>query len=98
MARFAEVYGDRSHRIEAINHLDRKLRVLDVKLADAHAKVLDESDARFAYDRAAVAHQLSTFIRPARSGLPLCPGPKNKHLAGKVALGATPLGIRGVVE
>lgn len=56
MARFAEVYGDRFHRIEAISRIDGKLRVLDFKLADVRAKVLDESDARFAYDRAAVAY------------------------------------------
>lgn len=54
MARFAEAYGDQFHRIEAISRIDRKLRVLDLKLADVRAKVLNESDARFAYDRAAV--------------------------------------------
>ncbi|MEW2011151.1 DEAD/DEAH box helicase family protein [Microbacterium sp. NPDC078814] len=54
MARFAEAYGDRFHRIEAISRIDGKLRVLDLKLADVRAKVLNESDARFAYDRAAV--------------------------------------------
>ncbi len=56
MARFAEVYGDRFHRIEAISRIDGKLRVLDFKLAEVRAKVLNESDARFAYDRAAVAY------------------------------------------
>lgn len=56
MARFAEVYGDRFHRIEAISRIDGKLRVLDFKHADVRAKVLNESDARFAYDRAAVAY------------------------------------------
>ncbi|MDH5134275.1 MULTISPECIES: DEAD/DEAH box helicase family protein [unclassified Microbacterium] len=54
MARFAEAYGDQFHRIEAISRIDGKLRVLDLKLADVRAKVLNESDARFAYDRAAV--------------------------------------------
>lgn len=56
MARFAEVYGDQFHRIEAISRIDGSLRVLDFKLADVRAKVLNESDARFAYDRAAVAY------------------------------------------
>lgn len=54
MARFAEVYGDHFHRIEAISRIDGKLRVLDFKLAEVRAKVLDHSDARFAYDAAAV--------------------------------------------
>ena len=56
MARFAEVYGDQFHRVEAISRIDGKLRVLDFKVADVRAKVLNESDARFAYDRAAVAY------------------------------------------
>lgn len=56
MARFAEIYGDRFHRIEAISRIDGKLRVLDFKIADVRAKVRDESDARFAYDRASVAY------------------------------------------
>lgn len=54
MARFAEVYGDRFHRIEAISRIDGKLRVLDFKLPEVRSKVLDHSDARFAYDAAAV--------------------------------------------
>jgi type III restriction enzyme len=56
MARFAEVYGDRFHRIESISRIDGELRVLDFKLAEVRAKVLAESDARFAYDRAAVGY------------------------------------------
>ncbi|WP_448389524.1 DEAD/DEAH box helicase [Microbacterium aurum] len=56
MARFAEAYGEHFHRIEAISRIDGKLRVLDFKLADVRAKVLDESDARFAYDRASVSY------------------------------------------
>ena len=56
MARFAEVYDDRFHRIESIIRIDGELRVLDFKLADVRAKVLAESDARFAYDRAAVGY------------------------------------------
>ncbi|QZY52268.1 DEAD/DEAH box helicase [Leucobacter tenebrionis] len=56
MARFAEVYGDRFHRIEAISRIDGKLRVLDFKLTEVRAKVLDHSDARFAYDEAAVGY------------------------------------------
>ncbi|WP_424464896.1 DEAD/DEAH box helicase [Pseudoclavibacter helvolus] len=54
MARFAEVYGDRFHRIEAISRIDGNLRVLDFKLAEVRARVLDHSDARFAYDATAV--------------------------------------------
>uniref|UniRef100_UPI001C2FB343 hypothetical protein n=1 Tax=Microbacterium sp. GbtcB4 TaxID=2824749 RepID=UPI001C2FB343 len=54
MARFAEAYGGQFHRIEAISRIDGKHRVLDLKLADVRAEVLNESDARFAYDRAAV--------------------------------------------
>ncbi|MBF6618774.1 MAG: DEAD/DEAH box helicase family protein [Patulibacter sp.] len=55
MARFAEVYGDRFHRIESISRIDGgQLRVLDFKRSEVRAKVLNESDARFAYDRAAV--------------------------------------------
>lgn len=56
MARFAEVYGDRFHRIESISRIDGELRVLDFTLSDVRAKVLAESDARFAYDRAGVAY------------------------------------------
>ena len=52
----SQVYGDRFHRIEAISRIDGKLRMLDFKHADVRAKVLNESDARFAYDRAAVAY------------------------------------------
>lgn len=56
MARFAEVYGDQFHRIESISRIDGQLRVLDFKLEEVRAKVLAESDARFAYDRAAVEY------------------------------------------
>ncbi|WP_235472163.1 type III restriction endonuclease subunit R [Frigoribacterium sp. Leaf44] len=56
MARFAEVYGDRFHRIESISRIDGELRVLDFKLAEVRSKALSESDARFAYDNAAVAY------------------------------------------
>lgn len=52
MARFAEEYGDRFHRIESISRIDGELRVLDLKLADVRAKVLAESDGRFAYNHA----------------------------------------------
>lgn len=55
MARFAEVYGGSFHRIESISRIDGELRVIDFKLAEVRAKVLAESDARFAYDNAAVA-------------------------------------------
>jgi type III restriction enzyme len=56
MARFAEVYGDRFHRIESISRIDGELQVLDFKLAEVRTKVLGESDARFAYDNSAVAY------------------------------------------
>lgn len=56
MARFAEVYGDRFHRIEAISRVEGMLRVLDFKRADVRAEVLNQSDARFAYDAAAVGY------------------------------------------
>ncbi|MDX2378043.1 hypothetical protein M4I32_14720 [Microbacterium sp. LRZ72] len=58
MARFAEVYGERFHRIEAISRVDGKLRALDFTLAEVRAKVLNEWDARFACDRASVAYSL----------------------------------------
>lgn len=57
MARFAEAYGEEFHRIEAISRVDGTLRVLDFKRPDVRAKVLNESDARFAYDAAAVSYQ-----------------------------------------
>ncbi|MET1084454.1 MAG: DEAD/DEAH box helicase family protein [Burkholderiales bacterium] len=56
MARFAETYGDRFHRIESISRIDGELRVLDFTISDVRAKVLAESDARFAYDHAGVAY------------------------------------------
>ncbi|TFC85457.1 DEAD/DEAH box helicase [Cryobacterium sp. TMT3-29-2] len=56
MARFAEVYGARFHRIESISRIDGELRVLDFTLPVVREQVLAESDARFAYDRAAVAY------------------------------------------
>lgn len=52
MARFAEEYGDRFHGIESILRIDGELLVLDFNLADVRARVLAESDARFAYDLA----------------------------------------------
>ncbi|WP_257479148.1 DEAD/DEAH box helicase [Acidipropionibacterium jensenii] len=54
LARFAEAYGDQFHRVEAISRIDGTLRVLDLKLPKVRETVLAESDARFAYDRAAV--------------------------------------------
>lgn len=38
------------------SRIDGKLRVLDFKLAEVRAKVLDHSDARVAYDDAAVGY------------------------------------------
>lgn len=51
MARFAEHYGDQFHRIEAISRLNGELRVLDFTLAEVRERVLQETDAYFAYDR-----------------------------------------------
>ncbi|WP_449406948.1 hypothetical protein [Microbacterium maritypicum] len=51
MARYAEVYGDRFHRIESISRIDGELRVLDFTVEDVRARVLEESDADFAYRR-----------------------------------------------
>lgn len=56
MARFAEAYGHRFHRIESISRIDGQLRVLDFTVAAVRAKVLAETDARFAYDAASVAY------------------------------------------
>lgn len=55
MARFPKLYGDTLHRIESISRIDNELRVLDFKLAEVRARVLEESNDRFAYDNAAVA-------------------------------------------
>lgn len=56
MARFADIYGHRFHRIESISRIDGELRVLDFTRPDVRSKVLAETDARFAYDHAAVAY------------------------------------------
>ncbi|KAB1647456.1 type III restriction endonuclease subunit R [Pseudoclavibacter sp. CFCC 14310] len=56
MARFAALYGDQFHRIEAISRINGKLRVLDFQLAEVREQVLAESDASFAYDRASVEY------------------------------------------
>lgn len=57
MARFAEVYGDRFHRLESISRVDGQLRVLDFKLADVRDKVLDAIDADQAYRLASAAYE-----------------------------------------
>lgn len=49
MARFADVYGDRFHRIESISRIDGKLRVLDFKLPSVRAAILTVIDADSAY-------------------------------------------------
>ena len=51
MARFAERYRDQFHRIEAISRVDGELRALDFTLPEVREKVLQETDAFFAYDR-----------------------------------------------
>ncbi|GMA19579.1 DEAD/DEAH box helicase family protein [Arsenicicoccus piscis] len=54
MARFAEAYGDRFHRVESISRIDSKLRVLDLKLPAVRATVLAAIDADSAYRAASV--------------------------------------------
>lgn len=49
MARFAEIYGDRFHRIESISRIDGKLRVLDFTIPAVRAAVLEAIDADNAY-------------------------------------------------
>lgn len=49
LARFAELYADRFHRIEAISRIDGKLRVLDLTLPEVRATVLDANDADSVY-------------------------------------------------
>ncbi len=56
MARFAETYGDSFHRIESISRVNGKLRVIDFKLPRVRQQVLEESDASYAYDRAAIEY------------------------------------------
>ncbi|TLP71106.1 DEAD/DEAH box helicase [Nesterenkonia sphaerica] len=49
MARFAQIYGDRFHRIESISRIDGKLRVLDFAVPEVQSTVLDAKDADYAY-------------------------------------------------
>lgn len=56
MARFAEAYGDSFHRIESISRVNGKLRVIDFKIPSVREQVLQESDASYAYDRAATEY------------------------------------------
>ncbi len=56
MARFAEIHGEDFHRIESISRIDGKLRVLDLKLADVRAAVLDARDADDAYRTSSVEY------------------------------------------
>lgn len=56
MTRFAEAYGDRFHRIESISRIDGKLRVLDFKLPEIRAAVLDSIDADNAYRQCSVGY------------------------------------------
>jgi type III restriction enzyme len=56
MARYAELYGNRFHRIESISRVDGQLRVIDYTLPDVRAHVLEESDADFAYRRWSVSY------------------------------------------
>lgn len=49
MARFAKIHGNKFHRIESISRVDGKLRVLDFKLSDVQAAVLNAIDADTAY-------------------------------------------------
>lgn len=54
MARFAENHGEEFHRVESVSRVNGRLRVLDFKSEDVRAQVLAETDATFAYDRAAM--------------------------------------------
>ena len=56
MARFAEAYDDRFHRIESISRIDGKLRVLDFTLPEVRATVLEAIDADNAYRQSSVAY------------------------------------------
>ena len=56
MARFAEVYGDRFHRIESISRIDGKLRILDFMLPEVRTKVLAAIDADIAYRESSVEY------------------------------------------
>nr|WP_254668747.1 LLM class flavin-dependent oxidoreductase [Brevibacterium sp. CS2] len=56
MARFAEVYGDRFHRIESISRIDGMLRILDFTLPEVRAGVLDAIDADNVYRDSSVEY------------------------------------------
>ncbi len=51
MARFADKYGDRFHRIEAISRVNGEMRVIDLTRDEVRRGVLEETDAYLAYDR-----------------------------------------------
>lgn len=56
MARFADTYGARFHRIESISRIDGKLRVLDFTLPEVRAAVRDAIDADNAYRESSVEY------------------------------------------
>lgn len=56
MARFAEIYGDRFHRIESISRIDGQLRVLDFTNSAIRQAVLSAADADSAYRSSSVAY------------------------------------------
>lgn len=56
MARFAETYSDRFHRIESISRIDGKLRVLDFTMPSVRATVLNAIDADAAYREGSVGY------------------------------------------
>ncbi|MBG6218616.1 hypothetical protein IWX75_003103 [Arthrobacter sp. CAN_A6] len=56
LARFAEVYGDSFHRIEAISRIDGELRVLDLTVPAQRASILEALDADHAYRESSVVY------------------------------------------
>lgn len=57
MARFANTYCDRFHRIESISRLDGELRVLDFTVPEVRVATLDAKDAGDAYRQVSVQYQ-----------------------------------------
>lgn len=56
MARFAEIYGDRFHRIESISRIDGNLRVLDFMKSHVRKHILKVIDADTAYREVSVKY------------------------------------------
>ena len=56
LARFAEVHGERFHRIESISRIDGELRVLDLTLPEIRKIVMEAVDADSVYRKASVMY------------------------------------------